>query len=521
MKSRNDSHENETRPKSRKSCRRAGGSAGDRLDRGRGRLGRLDVGHGRGFAGRATRCRWRRATEENSAAARQGAVGARRRSASASAVRKSSRREIFCGGLATVGKNRRAASSRRAHGASRAPRNLRKVRTTTWTSVQIYSVLRSTPQRGQRWRGRRHPLTLHSCSRRSCARARANRCASCSRGRSARSQLVPPFEEALRRRTGRHANGADAALAGRLVPDGGLRTHDELSLEFHADGATIEGTLRRRGTDGELHPYSTWTVEDAAGWEALQNCYLDSGCGDAGRRQQLVARLPALLAAAPAAAAPAVTAAAPPAAASAPSDGGDLEVMGTSVRSVRLGFGLRLTVYSLELCLDRRAADLLLPAYEAAGRQIDEQATPPPECARCARARRTHTRTHPRRVPAELVAASTGPPRMQNDRTPHQHSSLRFPAPSSPGPRARREPHNCARVPPRRPATHPSRPPRAACRAAPHPTSRRVRRCTARCRARARRRCSRSASRATCRRRASSPPSSARAPQTRGGRASG
>ena len=161
------------------------------------------------------------------------------------------------------------------------------------------------------------------------------------------AQLVPPFEEALRRRTGRPANGADAELAGRLVPDGGLRTHDELSLEFHADGATVEGTLRRRGTDGELHTYSTWTVEDAAGWEALQNCYLDSGCGDAGRRQQLVARLPALLAAAPAAAAPAVTAAAPPAAASAPSDGGDPEVTGTSVRSVRLGFGLRLTVYSL------------------------------------------------------------------------------------------------------------------------------------------------------------------------------
>ena len=157
-------------------------------------------------------------------------------------------------------------------------------------------------------------------TRRSCcgarARARANRCASCSRGRSARLSSsrrsrrrcagAGPARQQRRRRAGGPARArrraADARRALARVP---RRRRDDRG---HAAAARH----RRRAA-----PYSTWTVEDAAGWEALQNCYLDSGCGDAGRRQQLVARLPALLAAAPAAAAPAVTAAAPPAAASA------------------------------------------------------------------------------------------------------------------------------------------------------------------------------------------------------------
>ena len=160
-----------------------------------------------------------------------------------------------------------------------------------WTSVQIYSVSLYAV------RAALAPLATSTSSDTSelltaLVRARARKSLRLVFARPlGAAQLVPPFEEALRRRTGRPANGADAALAGRLVPDGGLRTHDELSLEFHADGATIEGTLRRRGTDGELHPYSTWTVEDAAGWEALQNCYLDAGCGDAGRiRRRRAAR---------------------------------------------------------------------------------------------------------------------------------------------------------------------------------------------------------------------------------------
>ena len=83
------------------------------------------------------------------------------------------------------------------------------------------------------------------------------------------AQLVPPFEEALRRRTGRPPTAPTPRWRAGSCPTAGCGRTTALARvprrRRDDRGHAAAARHRRRAA-----PYSTWTVEDAAGWEACR-----------------------------------------------------------------------------------------------------------------------------------------------------------------------------------------------------------------------------------------------------------